>query len=60
MERGWSIPVAQALQRHSGGWKDLPPVKASINGDGDLPQTQSPPVVVESPMAASLSLASDR
>ena len=24
MQKNWSIPVAQALQRHSGGWRSLP------------------------------------
>ena len=26
MERSWSLPVAQALQRHTGSWKASPPV----------------------------------
>ena len=25
MHRSWSMPVAQALQRHSGGWTVKPP-----------------------------------
>jgi hypothetical protein len=24
MHRSWSMPVAQALQRHSGGWSHVP------------------------------------
>jgi hypothetical protein len=27
MKKGCSIPVAQALQRHSGGWKASPPIQ---------------------------------
>jgi hypothetical protein len=24
MQKNWSLPMAQALQRHSGGWRSLP------------------------------------
>ena len=37
MQRICSIPVAQAMQRHSGGWKSVPPSvpPAPERADGD-------------------------
>jgi hypothetical protein len=34
MEKSWSLPIAQTLQRHTGSWKLSPPLKT---GEAALP-----------------------
>ena len=43
MQKNWSIPVAQALQRHSGGWRSLPAgEKADSDDPARSPTTEMP------------------
>jgi hypothetical protein len=43
MQKGWSIPVAQALQRHSGGWRSLPTEEKTNSDDpARSPATEMP------------------
>jgi hypothetical protein len=43
MHRSWSMPVAQALQRHSGGWRVKPPeAHAEDQRPADQPPLDAP------------------
>jgi len=53
MEKSWSPPVAQALQRHTGSWKLSPPLKT---GEAAAPLAV-PPAHGTNDVAADLALA---
>jgi hypothetical protein len=53
MEKSWSPPVAQTLQRHTGSWKLSPPLQT---GEAALP-VAVPPAHATNDAAADLALA---
>jgi hypothetical protein len=42
-----TIPVAQAFQRHSGGWKPSIPKETPAAGEREAPPPREPPIVDE-------------
>jgi hypothetical protein len=53
MQRSWSVPVAQAMQRHSGGWSSKPmaenPERDDRQGTGDQAPTEEHPALDKPP-----------
>jgi len=53
MQRSWSMPVAQAMQRHSGGWSSKPmaenPERDDRQGTRDQAPTEGHPALDKSP-----------
>jgi hypothetical protein len=46
MQQSWWMPVAQALQRHSGGWKASPPKDEACGSEpGQCEMIQAPSLV---------------